>query len=110
MTTPPLPDRGEGGAVTRHPNLDRLAPLRDRLEHHPVYSSIETVPDLRVFMEHHVFSVWDFMSLIKSLQAAVAPTRVPWVPAGDTSLRYLINTLVAEEESDEVCGPDGHRR
>ena len=52
--------------------------LRRELEAHPIYGAIESLPQLRVFMQHHVYSVWDFMSLIKHLQNLVAPARVPW--------------------------------
>ena len=52
-------------------------------------------------MEHHVYSVWDFMSLAKKLQEHVAPTRQPWMPNGDSSLRRFINEVILEEECDE---------
>lgn len=83
-----------------------LDPLRERLNAHPVYGLLRTRQDLAVFMSHHIYSVWDFMSLVKTLQAAVAPTRVPWVPVGDPSVRRFINEIVMEEESD-LGLPDG---
>lgn len=82
--------------------------FKQRLERHPVYASVRSVEDLRCFMEHHVYSVWDFMSLIKYLQNAVAPSRYPWTPAGDGSVRRFINELVLEEESDEAPGAGGY--
>ncbi len=78
--------------------------LRARLDHHPLYESLHTVEDLRVFMMHHVHSVWDFMSLIKYLQHAVAPARWPWQPGADPTVQRFINELVLEEETDEA-GP-----
>lgn len=81
-----------------------VASLRERLDSHPIYADLRTLDDLRVFMAHHVHSVWDFMSLIKSLQAAVAPARWPWAPGGDPSIQRFINELVLEEETDEA-GP-----
>jgi hypothetical protein len=78
-----------------------IASFKSRLEEHPVYEAVASLEDLRCFMEHHVYSVWDFMSLIKYLQSAVAPTTYPWVPKGDGSIRRFINELVLEEESDE---------
>lgn len=74
--------------------------LRARLEAHPIYVAVATLADLRVFMQHHVYSVWDFMSLIKFLQHEVAPARWPWTPGGDASVQRFINELVLEEETD----------
>lgn len=76
--------------------------FKEQLENHPIYDAVLTVKDLQCFMEHHVYSVWDFMSLIKYLQAATAPTTYPWIPVGDGSVRRFINELVLEEESDET--------
>lgn len=86
-------------------NIDIIASFTSELESHPVYEAVETIEDLQCFMEHHVYSVWDFMSLIKYLQSVVAPTRYPWAPAGDGNVRRFINELVLEEESDET--PEG---
>jgi hypothetical protein len=82
--------------------------LQQRLDSHPIYGALKTVADLRVFMAHHVHSVWDFMSLIKYLQHAVAPARWPWTPGPDAEVQRFINELVLEEETDEVApGMDG---
>ena len=85
-------------------NFDHLLPLRERMASHPIYASLQTRDDLRVFMGHHLFSVWDFMSLVKYLQRHLAPTQVPWMPQGDPALRHFINQLVLEEESDIAPG------
>lgn len=83
--------------------------LRTRLESHPIYAAVQTLDDLRVFMQHHVYSVWDFMSLIKYLQNEIAPARWPWVPGAETSVVRFINELVLEEESDiALPGRSGH--
>lgn len=79
--------------------------LRDRLDTHPVYRALHGLDDLRVFMAHHVFSVWDFMSMVKYLQQCIAPVRIPWAPHGQPSVRHFINQLVLEEESDTAL-PD----
>ncbi len=90
-------------------NDDFIESLRVKLEAHPIYAAVASLDDLRVFMQHHVYSVWDFMSLIKYLQNEVAPARWPWTPAGDASVQRFINELVLEEETDvSLPGRDGH--
>lgn len=77
-----------------------IEPLRKQLIEHPLYSAITTLKQLNVFMEHHVYAVWDFMSLLKSLQRSLTCVDTPWLPAGNPETRYLINEIVLGEESD----------
>jgi hypothetical protein len=75
--------------------------LRRRLMHHPLYQSVRTPDDVRTFMEHHVFCVWDFQSLLKALQRRLTCVEVPWQPTADRQSRRWINAIVLGEESDE---------
>jgi len=86
-----------------HPTFDlaSVAALRERLNRHPLYASLRTLDDVRGFMAHHVYSVWDFMSLLKSLQRSLAPAAQPWAPVGSPAVRRFINEIVLEEESDQ---------
>ncbi len=77
-----------------------IQPQTTQLLNHPLYSKISTPEHLRCFMEHHVFAVWDFMSLLKALQVKLTATTTPWVPVGNPELRYLINEIVLAEETD----------
>lgn len=77
-----------------------IEPIRQKLIEHPVYQNIKSIKDLAVFMEHHVFAVWDFMSLLKALQVNLTCVTLPWVPVGSPETRYLINEIVLGEESD----------
>ncbi|OUD15472.1 DUF3050 domain-containing protein [Thioflexithrix psekupsensis] len=86
---------------------DALIDLQQQLNQHPIYHALQTLEDLQCFMQHHVYSVWDFMSLIKYLQQQIAPTTVPWLPRGDRGVRRFINELVLEEESDQVPTEEG---
>ena len=93
-------------AITpREITAETIGSIQSPLDRHDVYGAIDGIAQLRLFMERHIYSVWDFMSLIKYLQARVAPVTVPWRPTGDGAVRRFINELVLEEESDE--GPDG---
>jgi hypothetical protein len=77
-----------------------IEPLRQEIINHKVYSVINDIDDLKVFMQYHVYAVWDFMSLLKSLQMGLTSTTTPWFPVGNANTRYLINEIVTGEESD----------
>lgn len=78
--------------------------LKIQLQEHELYHRIQSLDELRVFMEHHVYAVWDFMSLLKSLQAKLTCVSTPWVPTPYTKSGALINRIVVEEESDVLVG------
>ncbi|WP_035564264.1 DUF3050 domain-containing protein [Hymenobacter sp. IS2118] len=77
-----------------------VAETRQLLLNNDLYHRLHTISDLRTFMEHHVFAVWDFMSLLKALQRELTCVQVPWVPTANAATRRLINEIVLEEESD----------
>lgn len=78
--------------------------VKQKLVFHPLYGRLESPEALRCFMEHHVFCVWDFMSLLKSLQSGLTCVQVPWVPSPHPELARLMNEIVLDEESDEIEG------
>ncbi|MER6013287.1 DUF3050 domain-containing protein [Streptomyces bluensis] len=91
-----------------HEGIDRaraaIEPTRKEVTAHPIYQRMNSRADMATFLEHHVFAVWDFMSLLKSLQRDLTCVDVPWVPLGSEVSRRLINDIVLVEESDELNG------
>ena len=85
-------------------NFDSLLPLKQKLESHPIFDRINSIEELKIFMEHHVFAVWDFMSLLKKLQLDLVPSGSPWIPNPNGNLVRFINEIVMEEESDQAFG------
>ena len=80
--------------------LDASQAERDALFSHRIYNSIKNIDDLHIFMENHIFAVWDFMSILKTLQKELTCTEIPWAPKGGGTPARLLNEIVTEEESD----------
>lgn len=95
---------GRPGVTSLDGLLAAVASVRQGVETNPVYSRLSTVEDVRVFMEHHVFAVWDFMCLLKALQRATTSIVAVWRPIGDPEVRRIVNEIVLGEESDLVEG------
>lgn len=84
--------------------LTKIKSLQQELESHPllVGGIIKDITDLHIFMEHHVFAVWDFMCLLKSLQNHICPSTNYWIPTRKirSGAARLVNEIVLAEESD----------
>lgn len=81
-------------------NLEVIKELQAELNNHSIYKVVKDRDSLQMFMEHHIFSVWDFMSLVKYLQHHIAPAKSPWGVVASKDSRRFINSIVLEEESD----------
>lgn len=79
---------------------NKIKDHRNKLLEHKLYSNIESIKDLQVFTENHIYAVWDFMSLLKALQIRLTCTKTPWLPNNNSQTAYLINEIVLAEETD----------
>jgi len=81
---------------TGDPNSARHAIAR-----HPVYGMLRTPAALATFMEHHVYTVWARLTLIRALQRRVNGVELPWRPSTfPTRFVRAVNRLVTDAESD----------
>lgn len=93
----------QDGAIQARTSLQsRLANRRNDLLEHPLYGLVTDASSLRVFMESHVFAVWDFMALLKTLQQRLTCVSTPWLPSRDVLPARLMNEIVLGEETDEI--------
>ena len=81
--------------------MESIYKKQSELTNHAVYKTLNNLESIRHFMSYHVFAVWDFMSLLKSLQIRLTCVELPWRPSQYPSeMVRLINQIVTGEESD----------
>lgn len=89
---------------------NELAQYRRKLFDHEIYTSVTNIQELKLFMESHVFAVWDFMSLAKRLQISITCVDIPWIPPFNSNAARFINSIILNEETDltEDSLPSSH--
>jgi len=80
--------------------------LKNKIYKHKLFHKNLETKHIRYFMESHIFAVWGFMSILKSLQFSLSRNSLPWVPTENTKngLTSFINEIVLSEESDYIEG------
>jgi hypothetical protein len=86
--------------------IDVISPLVEAILRHKILTAITSIEKFRRFTEIHVYAVWDFMCLLKALQRKLTTHNPLWSPPANPLGCHLVNTLLAEEESDAL--PNNH--
>lgn len=71
------------------------------LTNHPLYNNIKTESDIREYMFNQVWCVWDFMTLVKSIQINIIPPNILWTPPKYPELGAYIYEVLLTEETDK---------
>lgn len=77
------------------------------LQFHKLYYSVKTIEDVRTYMKFQVWCVWDFMTLVKSIQAGLFSSSIIWLPPKDVSIGAYIYEILLTEETDINHTADG---
>ncbi len=84
----------------------KLNDIKHKISAHPLFASKLEPKHICKFMESHIFAVWGFMSILKSLQKIITPDNLPWMPNKNTKngLVNFVNEIILCEESDYIEG------
>ena len=87
-------------------NKIKLNELKHKITNHPLFAKKLQPKQICKFMEAHIFAVWGFMSVLKSLHKKITPNNLPWIPNDNTKngLINFINEIILSEESDYIEG------
>ena len=87
-------------------NKKKLDDLKQKIAAHPLFANKLEPKQICKFMESHIFAVWGFMSILKSLQKMITPNNLPWMPNKNTKngLVNFVNEIILCEESDYIEG------
>lgn len=78
------------------------------LINHPLYNAIKSEADINIYMSNQVWCVWDFMTLVKSIQLKIIPPNILWTPPKFPDLGAYIYEVLLTEETDKGYNSDSH--
>lgn len=93
-------------AQARSPLASEVLSMSAAAAGHGAYLLVTDLALLREFMSYHVWCVWDFMCLAKSVQVGVGCYSLPWIPPANTGAVSIMTDIIRNEESD--TGPEGY--
>lgn len=76
------------------PRFAEIKKLQQSLYGHKLYAAVNTEEKLKIFMEDHIFAVWDFMILLKQLQRKLTCMDKIWLPPQSSNTARFINEIV----------------
>lgn len=86
--------------IPRSAQLEEIKHLSSKLASHPLFHSVKTPADVRVYLEYQVWCVWDFMALLKAIQTHFLSSSINWTPPVDAMTGHYIYDMLLSEETD----------
>ncbi|MDJ0568388.1 MAG: DUF3050 domain-containing protein [Pleurocapsa sp. MO_192.B19] len=71
-----------------------------QLSHHEIYSQLTSTDRIKCFISYHIFAVWDFDKLLRSLQNKITIALRRQFSECPSEINRLIKEIVFTEESD----------
>ena len=99
-----VPERHHQASLINNIEDDRQKVLKHNMYHKLMEDREDMLlkDKISIFMEHHVWAVYDYFQLLKRLQRHFTCVDLPWRPTNDPRMRHFITEIVAEEECDEA--------
>lgn len=70
-----------------------------KLSRHEIYSQLTSSVRFNCFMSYHIFAVWDFIKILKSLQIKTSIALQKQLPEWSSETKELIEQIIFAEES-----------
>lgn len=86
--------------LTQSHTLAEIQRLTTELATHRLYHSVKSIADVHMYMEHQVWCVWDFMTVVKAIQRHFLCGDIAWVPPVDALTGHQIYEILMTEETD----------